>query len=808
MLKNHLKTAWRTMVKDKTYATINILGLTIGLAACMLVFTVVIDELSYDKFWSRADDLYKVNTLDPVYGKWAHSPSGLGPVLAEQFPEMENFTNMNVAELRLKIDNANDDGVSMRVIQADTTAREMLDFQVVSGQLSPYVAGQLNLAITESFRDTYFKGEDPVGKTVYDVPTWQKEPQVYTITAVIKDLPENTHLRAQGVVLNRPEKHTLYPTGDGSFSNMYFLLKPGTDGQAFSEKVNAWYADFLEEGVKVPAFEFQPIRNVYLHSDFDGQLTVKSSHRSVYIFGAVGLLLMLIACINFINLSTARAMKRLKETGVRKILGAQRGQLVSQFLTESLLFFFAGTVLALGLYTLTLPVVERFMGHGLTHSILANARLFAVALAAIFMISLVTGAYPAWLLSGFKPSNTLRGKLFHAGALSAGSLRKALVVVQFAIAVGMVVALLVVRQQVDYLAEKDIGYEKENLLHIGRRNWDEKGEVFKTELKKLPGIESVSLAGWDLSGAGQGSFMNKTEDPVNEGREIQVNFIIADFDFVNTLGFELVRGRQLDRGFGTDIYNMQARWGMEKEELEAYANSRSSLITESTAKRLRIEDTGIPIPKLGYPAVGIIKDFHRASLHQALDPTFILAEENPNYAYMFIRTTPGMEQRAQQSLVKLWKKFYPNRLLDAQWVTDILDKQYEAEQKQQTLFSFFSGLMLFLSAMGVFGLIVHAAQQRVKEIGIRKVLGASVSGIVGLLSKDFVKLVLIAVVIATPIAWWAMNRWLEDFAYRIEIQWWMFALAGLVAVAIALATVSWQAIRAAVANPVDSLRDE
>ncbi len=323
---------------------------------------------------------------------------------------------------------------------------------------------------------------------------------------------------------------------------------------------------------------------------------------------------------------------------------------------------------------------------------------------------------------------------------------------------------------------------------------------------KLPGIEAASIASWNLV---DGSANVRTRNhPLREGEKIELHFIIADFDFAQTMGFELQKGRYLDAAYGTDVYDNRATWNMNKEEAEEYEHTRSSLVTASTAAMLGIEQTGVTIPKIGFPAVGILKDFHRESLHHALGPIFIVGEHNPNYSYMFIRAKPGMERQAQQSLVTLWKEIYPNRLLDAQWVTDILDKQYEAELKQQTLFFFFSGLMLFLSAMGVFGLIVHAAQQRLKEIGIRKILGASISSIVMLFSRDFVKLVFIAVAIASPIAWLAMNKWLEDFAYRIEIQWWMFAGAGLAAVAIALLTVSWQAIRAAVANPVESLRDE
>ena len=813
MIKNHLKTAWRTMVKDKTYATINILGLTIGLCACMLVFNVVIDELSYDKFWSRADDLYKVyedqRMGEGLHQKQPHTHDRLGKALKDNFPEMEQFSEISAREQQFRIDSENPDGVVAQVLNADTNALSMFDFESIDGRLPAFVAGQTNLLITESFRDRHFKGQDPTGLVIEDIPSWSGEKQTFLITGVIKDIPQNTHLRADAIALTPPTNAQLSKDGYWGGGTVYYLLKPGTDAQAFTKKMNDWVQNYIENpATKHQTFGLQPLTEVYLDSDFDSSLTVRGNRNTIYILIGVGALLLLIACINFINLSTARAMKRLKETGVRKILGARRSQLIGQFLTESLVFFFVSTLLSMILYTLALPVIESFIGHALVHSLLTNSGIFGVMLVLLFAISLITGAYPAWLLSGFNPSNTLRGKLFQGSIVSAGSMRKALVVLQFAIAIAVLVALLVVRHQINYLANKPLGYDKENLLHIGLRNWESKGETFKTELKKLPGIEAVSIAGWNLVDGSATFRTHPVDHPLKNGEKIELQFIIADFDFPQTLGFKLQEGRYLNAAYGTDAFDLLASWRMDSLENSQYIRSRSALITASTAKMFGVQELGVSIPKWGYSPVGILEDFHRESLHHALGPTIILGNPNPDYSRMFIRTTPGMARQAQESLVTLWREIYPNRLLDAQWATDILDKQYEAEQKQQALFSFFSGLMLFLSAMGVFGLIVHAAQQRVKEIGIRKVLGASVASIAGLLSKDFVKLVLIAVVVASPIAWWIMSKWLEDFAYRIDIQWWMFAVAGLTAVGIALLTVSWQAIRAAVANPVDSLRDE
>ncbi|GGG81101.1 ABC transporter permease [Parapedobacter pyrenivorans] len=812
MIRNNFKTAWRTIVNNRAYAVINILGLTIGLTAAMLVFTVVIDELSYDKFWTRAQDLYKVyqdrNMGDGFHQKAPYSPAELGKALKDNFPEVVQFSQISTVKQRFRLGLENPDGIAARVLNADTNAFDMLDLVPVDGRRPNFIAGQTNLLITERFRDTYFKDQNPVGKIIEDVPTWSNEKHTFLITGIIKNIPENTHLRADVVALTKPTNATLSKDGSFFHSRVYYLLEPGTDPQAFTKKMNNWVRHYIElkEGEQV--YGLQPITDVYLDSDYDSAITARGNRSTIYILIGVGVLLLLIACINFVNLCTAQAMQRLKETGVRKILGAQRSQLVGQFLTESLLFFLISTLVAIALYALALPVVESFMDHKLEHSLLIDSRILSITLLLVFGVSALTGAYPAWILSGLKPSNTLRGKLFQGNLFSAGGLRKALVVLQFTIAIAVLIALLVVRHQVNYLTNKPIGYDKESLLHIGFRNWEGKGELFKTELKKLPGIEAASIASWNPVDGNTIFSRPSFDHPQKENEKIAIHFIVADFDFTRTLDFKLQQGRYLDAAYGTDVFDMMAASEMDSLERRQYINSRSALIPASTAKQLGIQKLGVTIPKLGYTPVGILQDFHRESLHHALGPVFIFAEQNPDDTGMFIRATPGMGRQAQQSLVKLSKDFYPNRLLDAQWVTDILDKQYEAEQKQQTLFSFFSGLMLFLSAMGVFGLILHTAQQRIKEIGIRKVLGASVSGIVALLSGGFIKLVLVAVVIASPIVWWMMNKWLDDFAYRIDMEWWMFAMAGLAALVIALLTVSWQAIRAALANPVDSLRDE
>jgi len=812
MLKNYLKTALRTLSKHKVFGFINITGLTVGLAACMLVLTVVLDDLSYDCFWKRSDDLYRVYAVnklgDGIYTNEAYTPIGLGTELKERFPEVEDFAKVFVHDLQLKPEKGSPNGINVHVISADSSAVHLFDFQKVSGQLGHYVAGQDNILITESLAKRLFKTADPIGKIIYDTPTWKDKPTPYLITAVIKDIPQNTHLRAEAVILQEPKVEHLEKNQGTTNATIYYLLKEGINKKFFEKKVNSWYSKHLDIEAGKVKFVFQPLRDIYLHSDFNTRQEIKSNVRTVYIFGSVGVFLLLIACINFINLSTARALHRLKESGIRKILGADRKQLIGQFLTESLLFFFISMGFAFLLYTLSLPLLEKFLDHGLTETIFAHWSTFGLTLLFILLLSLFTGGYPAIQLSGFNPSNSLRGRFSSSITGSSNFFRKALVVVQFTIAVVTLIALFVARSQLYFLNQKDLGFSKENLLYVDRISWEGKGEAMKTQLKQLSGVIDVSIAGWQpQDGAGSGSMT--FDHPLKQDEQTEVNVIFGDLDFPKTIGIRLTSGRLFDRSFGSDTPQKTKAGKEQEEEKETQEKPlRPVIISAYTAKDYGIRKEGQEIGSSGHKAIGVIQDFYYESLHHSLKPLFLEVEDNFDYGGMFIRVVPGQEQQVLSDLHNLWKSFYPDKLLSTTWMDEIVQKQYEKEQKQQALFTFFSTLMLFISSLGIFGLVLHAAEQRVKEIGIRKVLGATVVSIVSLLSKDFVKLVFLALIIASPIAWWAMSKWLEDFAYHIDIQWWMFALAGCTAIITALLTVSIKAFKAARANPVESLRNE
>ncbi len=811
MVKNYFQTAWRIISRNKIYSVINIVGLTIGLCACMLVATVVIDDLSYDKQWQHKNDLYRIVSVNKMgeglYERFASSFAGLTNKLRTDYPEVKAAGILNVYNERLKPDTNNPNGVNISVLGADTSVWQMLDLNVLEGNPRRYVEGTKNIIITKTFSNRFFPKGNAVGKIIYDVPTFSAKPASYLITGVIEDIPSNSVFRSQAIVLHKRRNEQLTKEAYGTYSpNNFILLEPGTDIAKFSAKINNWYAGFVT-GKTHYQYEFQPLTDVYLKSDFAQNQLVKGDFRNIYIFAGVALLLLIIACVNFVNLSTARAVHRLRETGVRKILGASRRQVILQFLSESVLFFLIATILATFIYYLSLQLVEKYIGYPLTQVFISRYQLFVFVYSAIGLISLLTGFYPAWVISGFKPAATLKGNLFSGTGMGGQHfVRKCLVVLQFSISIVVLVALIVVQQQVSYLKHKDIGFNKNNLLNIGFIAWGTNGQSFKNELLKQQGVESVSITPWTPASAGY--MTREVDDPNHIGNKLKIWYISGDPDLAKTLGLRLEKGRFLNKSLSTDAMNGDSLMTLPPEQYRAVASTQSSLITAYTAKLLQVKGLNTTIPGALTSPVGIVSDFNSESLRKSMEPTILIADKEIKYGGMLVRIQTGQEKQVTAYINALWRRFYPEKLLDIQWVDDMFARQYDKESRLRQLFAFFSGLSMFLAALGIFGLIVQVTSLRTKEIGIRKVLGASVRSIVSLFSIDFLKLVMIAIVISSPIAWWLMSQWLKDFAYRITINWQVFFLAGMTALVTALITISFQAIKAATANPVKSLRTE
>jgi putative ABC transport system permease protein len=809
-MANYIKTAFRTITHNKAYSVISILGLTIGLSACMVVATVVIDDLSYDRQWKNSPQLYRILTVnkmgDGLYDRFAASFTGVNTRLATDYPEVKAAGSLANRPDRFRFTDTDPNGVELQVLNADTAVWQMLDLSLVAGDSRKYVAGVDNIVLTESIARRFFSGQNPVGKTIYSVPTYGDKPQPYLITGIIRDLPSNSVFRAEAIALAKPRKDALNKDQSGTFAmDNYVLVRPGTDIKKLEAKFNRWYTGFVS--VKSPyQYAFQPLKDVYLYSDFAANQQIKEDSRNIYIFGGIAILVLLIACVNYINLTTARAIQRLPETAVRKVLGAGRRQLIHQFLTESFVFFLIAAVLATLIYAISLPLIERYLGHLLTLTFISGYALFTVVYLTVFLISFVAGLYPAWILSGFKPVDTLKGKLSFNRFGSQQLVRKGLVIVQFTISIMVLIAMIVVGQQLSYMKAKDIGYNKYNLIHIGAISWDKKGGAFKNELLRQPGIVNASITSWSPP---SGVFMTtQMDDPNHAGSKLEVSYLAGDVDLAETLGLGVISGRLLNKSFSADVADMDSLMQMDAKTYAEAANRQSSVITAYTARILGVKGLNTPIKGARTTPVGIVKDFNNESLKKQLSPTIIIAERATEYGGMLVRVAPGYERQTMAYVSKAWRQYFPDKLIEMRSVSDMLDDQYKSEAALGQFFTFFSSLSMFLAALSILGLIIHATGQRRKEIGVRKVLGASVSSIVRLFSFGFLQLILVALALASPLAGWLMHSWLSNFAYRISISPWIFLVAGLATAIIALATISLQAVKAALDNPIKSLRTE
>ncbi len=811
MLSNYFKISSRVLIKHRGYSLIHLIGLSVGIGACMMVATVVVDSLSYDRQWTRSNDIYRIVMVnhrgEGLDERMASSMVCLPPELKKNYPdEVETYAGLATGSVHFSFEKTEMNGIKANVLHMDTAAWSMLDVKVLLGNPRQYQSGTNNIVISKTFRDKFFAGQNPIGKVVYDTPKYDAKANSYVITGVMEDLPYNSHLRAD-ILWLYPKRLEVV----GSLAQVcgggpnYVLMKRGTDINGFQAKVNLWYNRLANKDFGNYSFEFQPIRDIYLHSDFAQGQSIKGDARTIYIFSGVALLLLFIACVNFVNLSTARAFSRLKETGVRRILSGSRYHVLMQILTETFVLFGASAVVAVLVYYFSLPSVETLLGHKLVETFTSNASLAVAGAGGILLTCLLTGLYPAWMISSLKPSDTIRGVF--SSSLKQTWLRKGLVVTQFSISIVVLITTIVVRQQLSYMENKNLGYNKNNLLAIGNVSWDGKGEAFKSEVMRIPGVVIASVSQWTPADGG-GSMMRDVEDPANSKAKLKVWYVVGDVDLPKALGLNLLKGRMFDAKYGSDAINEDSLWNVGSEAHDKASKLQSSLLTESAAKVLRVSELGTELKDVKTSPVGIIENFNNESLYESVKPTVIIAQRSAQYGSMLIRTEPGMEASVTVAVQKLWKQFFTSKLLEINSVDDLLAKQYEAESRLQQLFVFFSTLTMFLSALGIFGLAVQAVEQRGKEVGIRKVLGASVASIAALLSKDFVKLVSVAIIIASPVAWFGVDKWLQSYPFRTDVSWWIFLAAGFGAIFITLLTVSFQAVKAAMVDPVKSLKNE
>ncbi|GGH04951.1 FtsX-like permease family protein [Sphingobacterium alkalisoli] len=798
MIKNYFKTAWRTMLINRTYSFTNLIGLTIGLVVVMLVASLVWDEMSYDRQWSHGDELYRIRTIhrdkDGQFKFRSESvPSGLATVLPTLFPEVINYTHINTFRPILAIDSVSHRNIEIEVLESDTNFFNLFDTQLLEGNPKQTIAQVKNLVITESLRQQYFPGKDILGKIFYDIPD-EGPPQAYVINSVIANLPQNTHLKADAILISS-ETQTFKPENAGSRSGQYVRIKHHTDTAQLAKKIGIWFKNQLPnkhfEGM---VFEFQSIKDIHLRSVTGWD----SPMRDIYMFIGIGILILILISINFVNLTFAHAVKRTQQTGIRKALGANRSHLISQMGAESSLLFGVALILATFIYILILPAFEKYLGHPLTMVFHRSWFMFLGLVFFWILLGIICSLFPAILLSKTQTAHQLKKRLSVLQLPLNTGFTRILVSLQFSIAMTVIICMLTIRSQLQYMHNKDLGYEPKNLLVLDYTAWEGKDQTFKQVLLQNPAITAVSLSMWTpFSG---GVDFKEVMHPDDPDKKEMIALITGDFDFANTFGLKLQKGRQLqpDRAFDAVVYDSVTL------QREIYSNV---LVSRTLAGNHGLQ-VNIGSKPIRHTPVGIFQDFHPGSLRYPIMSTIIEARKNWEGACMTIRVAHGQEKQALAAVTATWNKFFPNRTSQINWLEDQVKAQYQKEEKQYQQLAFFSSISLLIALLGVFGIAIYTIERRIKEIGIRKVMGASVNSIVLLLSGSFAKPVFYAVFVAVPAAWWMMHKWLENFAFRIQIPWLLFVLTSVFTFSCMLAVVGFRAAHAARTNPVDSLRDE
>jgi putative ABC transport system permease protein len=808
MIKNYLKIAYRNLIKYKFISFINIFGLTVGLACCMLILTYILNELSYDKYQPNADRVYRVtrtflnaqtktvsltlSTISPPFG----------PLLKNDFGEIEDITRtLNNGTTSMKYDEKMFNETN--VMWADDHFFNFFKADVIKGDPKRALSDPYTVMMTEEVAKKYFGNEEPMNKMIrINLGNYFD----FKVTGVYKAFPSNTHFHpAIMLSFNTLNDTLIYGAenlrtnwGNNSFFT-YIRLPQNYD----PKKLEAQFPAFVDKHMPAgPGFKpsqgttlaLQKLTDIHLRSHTDYEAEENGDIKRVYIFSAIALFILLIACINYMNLSTSRSTLRAKEIGIRKVAGAERREIIFQFLSESVLVSYISLGFAIALTWLMLPLLNKISGLGLTVDILLKWQIIVPLLLIPFLVGIISGIYPALFMSSFQPIKVLKGFLKVSGGIS---FRKALVTVQFAISIILIIATGVVFWQMRYMQNKILGFNKEHIVTIPyATQLNDRYEAFRNELLSNSNIKSVGRSsriptGRLLDAMGTRMESADTLAPVN----VDIKYVSADHEFISTYGVKVIAGRGFSREYSLD--------------------TSAFLINEAAAKVLGFNNYADAVGKnFGYgnrrgKLIGVFNDFHFESLHQKITPLVLLVPRSANsYGRISIKIAGSNIPPALARIESSWKNFLPDTPYQFTFLDENFARLYEAEQRQKTLLIIFASLAIFIACLGLFGLSAFAILQRIKEIGIRKVLGADTSAIVALLSKDFLKLVAFAAIPAFVVSWYFMNKWLEDFAYRVSMPWWMFLTAGILAAVIALITISFQAIKAALTNPVKSLRTE
>ena len=794
MIKNYFKIAWRNLIRDRQFTFLNLIGLSTGLASAILIYLWVNDEMSVDKFNEKDSQIYKamyniqtpndILTLD-------FTPYPLADALIKEMPEVEYATSVNTFTDLFAgqgVISYGSNHIKAQGIFATRDYFNVFSYKLIQGDKNSVLANKMGVVVSEKLANKLFNTtENIIGKTL----EWDHRINLqgpFHISGVFENPPSNSTNQFD-IIFNYEMLLEAEPNAKdwkGTYAETYLVLKKGTNAALFDKKIRDFSKSNDPANAKCTLF-IQQFSKKYLYGRYENGVQAGGRIQYVRLFSIIALFILIIACINFMNLSTAQATKKMKEIGVRKTIGASRKSLIIQFLGQSILMAFLSLIIAIGLISLILPQFNEITGKQLHLSIDAN---FILPVAGIALFTgLVSGCYPAFYLSAFNPVTVLKGKI--NTSLGEILVRKGLVIVQFTISVIFIVGVLTINKQIEFIQTKNLGYNRDNIIGFEREGeLKDDPEIFLSMLKNIPGVVNAScMPGSILDGTDNQSGFSWRGEKSDEAYLFKSPRI--SYDVIETLGLELLAGRSFSRAFKDDDSKI--------------------ILNESAVKKMDLKNPIGKIIKTGNSEgqiIGIVKDFQYGSMHQRIEPLIFRFRDARAGKNILVKIKSGTETATIKQIESQYKKLHPKYPFEFSFLDEDYQRLYASEQKIGSLSKYFAGLAIIISCLGLFGLAAFTAQKRQKEIGIRKIVGATISNIVVILSGDFLKLVFISILIALPVAWWAMNKWLEDFAYKVSINWWIFIIAGMIALLIALITVSFQAIKAAVANPLKSLRTE
>lgn len=808
MLKNFLISAFRNLLRNKFYTFLNILGLSIGLAAFIFILLYVRDEITYDKHNQKHGRIYRIESdfnISNRHDLFAIVPVPMGPAFKLEFPEVEAFVRLTDAGNAL-FRYGDKEYYEERFYFADSNIAQVFTLHFLEGSPEKALTEPFTMVLSEKAAKKYFGDKDPMGEMIQT-----GSGKSYKVTGVIEDQPTNSHLRYEALLsvtsleemIGRENFNSMEPI---NFWNIgvytYVMLNENADMQSVVDKFPAFYDKYMKPiGDQINSsftMRYTPLAKTHFTQGLGAEQPT-GNMAYVYIFAAVAFFILLLATINYMNMATARSATRAREVGMRKVVGAYRSQIISQFLSESVLMAVIALIIAICVVFVLLPDFNQLSGKDLQFSLFTQPLIIFSVLMITLLVGLLSGSYPSFYLSSFMPMTVLRGTLSKAGKKS-GFLRKLLVVIQFFIAIIMIIGTIVVSSQLRFLRNTDLGFKKDNLVVMEMQDstFRTKALAFKNELLQNQAIEHVS----NCTGVpGQINWIQVLRvEREDEMKEMALILAQTDYDYIKTMGMEIVQGRDFDRNMGTD-------------------DSAAVLINETGVKTLGWDDN--PIGKKieygfdlqGNPGrtmkvIGVVKDFHFKSLHNKIEPCIFFINPEPRYL-MTVRLKEGMEKEALSIIEEKWNSFAAGRPFDFKYVGQILEEQYTGEHKIGIIFNIATIITIFIALLGLLGLSSFVAEQRTKEIGIRKILGASVPNILKLLYREFVVLILVAFICAVPVAWWRLDIWLNDsFIYHTSLNWVYFLLAGIIAFVVGMATISFYIIRAATSNPVDAVKWE